>query len=210
MELDGSAGAAPGPKVLHIGHGDHILKTKVVDKAGNESPLVERSIKVDINGPLDTTTVPSGWVTTGDEVAIQVSGTDPSGRGVERIEWKLTNTATGAKRSGDVAGAGPVPLVVSGNGVHLLETRLTDGMGDDSGWRTRYVRIDNVTPTDDTDASTDWIKKTVHNVTVGGTDLHSDIAYVEWNSTAALVAQSGAQPWWQSPARASTRFRRAS
>jgi hypothetical protein len=96
-----------------------------------------------------------------------------------RTEWELTNTLTGAVQTGDVAGAGPVPVTVSGDGEHRLRTRLTDGLGDNSGWRTQYVRIDTVTPVDNTNPVTGWVKQAL-NVTVGGTDVHSDILRVEW------------------------------
>ena len=139
-ELDGVRGTGDTGDTVSIGHGIHDLKTRIVDDVGNATRWVDaHRIKVDITGPVDTTTVPSGWVTDGNEVQVSITGDDSSGVGVNRIEWKLTNTLTNAVQSGDVAGAGPVPVTVSGDGVHKLETRLTDGVGDNSGWRTQYV-----------------------------------------------------------------------
>ena len=175
-ELDGVAGTGVDGSVVHIGtHGTHTLKTRVVDNVGNDSGWVTRIVRVDINGPVDTTTVPAGWVTT-PTVNVSVSGTDSGGSGVTRIEWDLDNGTT----SGDVAGAGPVPVTVSGDGVHTLKTRLTDGLGDVTGWNTYTIRIDTVTPTDTTSVSSGWLPLTNIDVTLQGTDAHSGIGRVEW------------------------------
>ena len=79
---------------------------------------------VDSAAPVDTTTVPAGWVTT-PSVDVSVAGTDAGGSGVAQIEWELVEDA----RSATVAGAGPVNVTVSGEGVHTLRTRITDGDG---------------------------------------------------------------------------------
>ncbi len=140
-ELDGTPGSGANGTVVPIAtHGSHTLKTKTIDNVGNETGWTTRTVLVDINGPTDTTVVPVGWVTTPSTI-VNVTGVDTAGSGVVRVEWELDDTTTG-----DVASAGPVPVTISGDGVHKLETRLTDGLGDTSGWNTQFVRIDTVTP----------------------------------------------------------------
>ena len=193
-QLDGGAvqsGPAGGVDVPITTHGTHTLSTRIIDVAGNASPLVVHTVELDLNGPLDTTTVPDGWMTTGTDVGVYVTGTDPGGSGVALVEWKLTDTVTGATRSGSVPGPGPVAVTVSGNGVHKLETRLTDGLGHDSGWTVRYVKIDTVTPTDTTNLVTGWVKQASLDVTVEGTDAHSGIEHVEWKLDGTFLSAPG-------------------
>ena len=64
--LDGN-----GPTAANVGdtfditaNGTHTLQTSVVDLAGNVSAVTPHIVRVDSAAPVDTTTVPAGWVTT--------------------------------------------------------------------------------------------------------------------------------------------------
>jgi hypothetical protein len=174
-ELDGVPGSGVnGIEVYIATHGTHTLRTRIVDAAGNASDWEEHTVLLDVNGPVNTTVVPPGWVTA-PSVVVDVTGVDTGGSGVVKIEWIVDDTI-----AGQVGGAGPVPVVISGDGVHKLQTRLTDALNEDSGWRTQWVRIDTVAPTDTTTAATGWLPQPSLNVTVGGTDAHSGIQRVEW------------------------------
>jgi len=156
-ELDGDTPAPAGlNQPLKItANGTHTLRTKVVDMVGNESAWTTQIVQVDSAGPVDTTSVPAGWVTT-PSVDVNVAGTDAGGSGVTQIEWQLVEDA----RSATVAGAGPVVVNVSGEGVHTLRTRLTDGDLRTSGWKVQAVRIDTVLPSDNTTVSSAWLNRT--------------------------------------------------
>jgi hypothetical protein len=175
-DVDGNVNSGANGVVLHITQqGTHTVKTRIVDNAGNDSGWTTHIVQVDINAPVDTTSVPSGWVQNA-TVNVNVSATDTNGSGVTRIQWDLDNNAS----SGDVSGAGPVPVVVTGDGVHTLKTRITDAMGDVSGWNTYAIRIDTVNPTDTTSVSSGWLPQTSLAVTIQGTDLHSGVDHIEY------------------------------
>ena len=208
-ELDGVRGTGPNGHVVPIGHGIHELKTRIIDAVGNATGWVTHpQIQVDIAGPVDTTTGPGRLGDRRRRGHGQRHRHRLVGRRRRTTEWKLKNDATGNVQTGS-GGAGPVPVLVSGDGVHELKTRLTDGVGDNSGWRTQYVRIDTVTPTDTTNPVTGWVKQAL-NVTVTGNDVHSDIARVEWKLNGTPATSSAARGWSRSAPAASTRSRRAS
>jgi hypothetical protein len=176
-ELDGF-GEVPvdaGTKINITGNGTHALRTKAVDKAGNQSAWTNHTVKVDSSGPLDTTNVPLGWVTT-PSLDVEITGTDTGGSGIALIEWELPDDG----RSGSVPGPGPVTVNVSGEGEHRLRTELTDGLNFKSGVRTRMVRIDSVPPTDHTNVTSAWLPRNTYDVTVHGTDATSGVAAVEY------------------------------
>ena len=186
-DVDGVINTGALGVVLHITQqGTHTVKTRIVDNAGNDSGWTTKIVQVDINGPTDITSVPSGWVRTG-TVNVNVSGTDLNGSGITRIQWDLDNAAS----SGDVAGAGPVPVAVTGDGVHTLKTRITDAMGDVSGWNTYAIKIDTVNPTDTTSVSSGWQPQTSMQVTVQGTDAHSGIDYIEYKLDGVIGTSNG-------------------
>jgi hypothetical protein len=193
----GSVQADPDDDITVGANGAHTLTTVVVDNAGNESAPKDQDFYVDSAGPDDLTTVPTGWVTVASSTLVTVEGADTSGSGIARTEWELTDMTTGVTVPGDVAGPGPVLVGVSGNGVHRLRTRLTDGKGhystgSASSWLTQYVRIDTVKPTDTTNEVSGWVKQSTLDVTVGGSDAHSGVAQVEWRLNGVLGTAAGA------------------
>ena len=125
-ELDAqpSAPAPPAPR-SRSATASTTLKTRVIDDVGNATAWTTHPVQVDIAGPVDTTVVPTGWVTTADEV----TSTSPAPtRRLRRQAHRVgARTATTHRRR---PRPGPVPVTVSGDGVHNLEMRLTDGQAD--------------------------------------------------------------------------------
>ena len=152
--------------VLHItANGTHTLKTYVLDNAGNQSSLKTQTFSVDSAGPADTTTVPAGWVTTA-STAVTISAADTGGSGVAQIEWQIPEDA----RSGTQMSGTSIPLTITGEGVHTLRVRLTDGQSHVTGWTDHVIRIDSTLPVDNTSVSSSWQPMASLNVTVHGTD----------------------------------------
>jgi hypothetical protein len=159
----------PIGQVLDFGiDGQWVLKTQAVDAAGTGSGMQPRPIKIDTAPPANTTAVSAAWSNT--SVPITVTGTDVGGSGVASVEWKLDGSAVQSTAS----------LVVSGDGTHSLETRITDVAGNTSGWRLDQVKIDSSAPSDSTAVSGAWIMGNSAPVTITGTDDRSGIGTVQW------------------------------
>ncbi len=168
-------GSGPEGTTVRIGtHGKHIFKTRVVDTVGNVSVWVARDVWVDIQGPVDSTVVPTTWFTTPSTV-IDITADDTNGSGIKKIEWRLDTNTTG-----QALGVTTVPVTVSGDGVHKLEVRITDNQDRVLDWQSHDVKIDTVNPLDTTNVATGWLPYSSLNVTVRGTDAHSQIQRVEW------------------------------
>ena len=173
-KLDGASAPSTGPNhsAVSIPEGTHTLATRIVDTAGNPSGWTTHTIQVDLTGPQDNTTVPSGWSTTS-PVVVTVKGTDSGGAGIQTVQWDVDN--------GAITGSGPnnSTVTIAADGVHTLKTRVTDGSGTWSGWKTQTVRIDTLVPTDTTYATPGWQTGPLA-VTVTGTDATAGIEHVEY------------------------------
>jgi hypothetical protein len=185
-KLDGGAlGTGPGGSSVPIPDGTHTLQTRVLDVAGNASAWTSSTVMVDTTAPQDMTSVPATWQTTAFVDAV-VTGTDPNGSGIHHVDWELdgvAGTATGTSRT----------VRVSGDGDHVLKTRVADAGGRDSGWTTRHVKIDTVIPTDATAPAAGWQTLPV-DVAVTGTDAHSGVERVEWQLDGGASQNSTANP----------------
>ena len=116
-------------------HGEHTLRTRVVDEAGNSTPWTDRHVKVAIVGPADTTVIPAGWITDPATV-VNVTAQDNGGNGIQRIEWELDDTT-----SGSALGVTSTPVNITGDGVHKLEVRIIDNLDRVNDWHT-HLRQD--------------------------------------------------------------------
>jgi hypothetical protein len=122
-----------GPAVVDT-DGAHTLETRAIDLAGNDSGWRSDTVRVDVTDPANTTpAAPGGWRST--PYSVTVSGDDGAGSGVATIDVKVDGAT--------VAGPG---VTVTGDGVHTIESRITDTVGHTSGWRTDTVKIDSVAP----------------------------------------------------------------
>jgi hypothetical protein len=179
-KLDGgTVNTGPNHSSISIPEGTHTLSTQIVDLAGNASGWTDHTLQVDLTGPQDTTTVTAGWSTTSPQV-ITVKGTDTGGAGIQTVQWDVDN--------GTIAGSGPnnSTVTIAADGDHVLKTRVTDGSGTWSSWKTQHVQIDTVLPTDTTSATPGWQTAPL-NVTVTGTDASSGIQHVEYQLDSAAT-----------------------
>ena len=156
------------------GTGDHVLETRARDVAGNVSVTRSEPVRIDQVVPTNTTAPPPASPV-GNPYQVAVTGTDAHA-GVTGVEWQVDG---GPTESGTVA-------TVSGHGPHTLRTRVIDGAGNASGWRTDNITIDatlgdNQPPIDTTTAgsATVWRNAPI-DVTVQAEDAGSGVAYVEW------------------------------
>lgn len=178
-----------GTSIEVTGNGIHALRVYVIDQAGNQSGYTDYVVQVDATGPVDNTTVPSGWVTTGSSVDVHITGTDTAGSGVTQIDWELDGGGVQT-----VMGAGPVDITVSGEGTHILRTRFEDGDGHSSGWKVQSIRIDTVLPSDDTTVTSSWLSRTSLDVNVTASDAApaSGVARIEYRLDGVAGTVNGA------------------
>jgi hypothetical protein len=132
--LDGGDVHDGGPAIVDT-DGTHTLETRALDLAGNPSAWRSDTVKLDATAPLNVTPEPPAvWRAT--PYTVTVGGDDGAGSGVDTIEVKIDGVVV----------AGP-DVTVTGDGVHTIESRITDLVGHASDWRTDTVRIDSVAPT---------------------------------------------------------------
>jgi Bacterial Ig-like domain len=143
---------APGDPATITGGGQHTLKTRVVDAAGNASAWRTDTITVnallgDNVMPVDTTTGGSSlWRKTA--VTVTVQATD-AGSGVDLIEYRIPGFI-----SGETATTATFQVTQEGN--NLLETRVTDKAGNRTTWRQQRVKLDLTDPADTIDIPEGW------------------------------------------------------
>jgi hypothetical protein len=150
---------ADGDTVTVGGDGVYTIQTRARDRAGQLSGWTTRTLKVDRVLPVNTTSAPgTGWLA--DPLSLDLTGTDVSGSGIDKMQWRLDG--------GAVTDGGPA--VVDTDGTHTLETRAVDQAGNQSVWRTDTVKLDLTAPEITTpEAPAGWIN-TPYDVTVAGDD----------------------------------------
>lgn len=166
-----------GSQANVVGTGDHTLETRGIDVAGNASVPRLDNVRIDRTAPVNTTAPAPAGAILGTSYSVPVTGTDtPSG--VARVEWRVDGGAIQSGPSGSQA-------TVTGHGDHVLETRVIDGAGNDSTWRSEDVEIDAVTgdvtpPTDTTTTAPTVWRPTAIPVTVAATDAGSGVKELQW------------------------------
>jgi len=190
-QLDGGLvqTGASGSVVPINGDGVHTLRTRAVDNATNESAWRDHTIRIDTLVPNDTTAAPSGWQTM--PLVVSLTGTDAHS-GVVGGSWRLDG--------GAITNVGaPGAATISSDGVHTLETRITDGVGNTTGWKPHTVRIDTTAPTNLTPVNSGNWTTADYNVSLSGADGGSGLADMQYridggpwvSGTQATVAGSG-------------------
>lgn len=115
--------------------GTHVLETRALDEAGNDSGWRSDTVKIDATAPVNSTPAsPSGW-RNGAYSAV-IAGNDGAGSGIDRIE----RTIDGGAVSNDPN------VTITGDGVHTLRSRIVDEVGHASVWREDVIRIDSAAP----------------------------------------------------------------
>jgi hypothetical protein len=186
-ELDGSpTQSGPEGTVVGInGDGVHTLRTRAIDVAGNTSLWRTHTIRVDTVNPTDVTAAPSGWQTA--PLAVTVDGADADS-GIRDVTWRYQGGASTTVPA-------PATVNVSADGVHVLETLVTDNAGRSSGWKSHTIRIDKTGPDNQTPlAPTAW-QAANYAVPVSGADSLSGVREVQWrvDGGAITTGASGLQ-----------------
>jgi hypothetical protein len=178
-QLDGTAlqTVADGGTVSVAADGIHSLKHRAVDAVGNRSAWVTDTVRLDATNPVNTSVASAAWRDPDQHVI--VSGTDATS-GVASVQYQLDGGAISSASSG-------ADVLVTGDGLHSVRTRVLDVAGNQSAWRTDTVRIDTVTPVDLTAPPAGWQTAAVP-VAVQGYDEHSGVASVEWSLDGAPAA----------------------
>ncbi len=182
-ELDGGpTQSGPGGTVVGINSdGVHTLRTRAVDVAGNISLWRTHTIRVDTVDPTDVTAAPSGWQTA--PLAVTVNGADAHS-GIRDVTWRYQGGASTTVPA-------PATVNVSADGVHVLETQVTDVAGRSSGWKSHTIRIDKSAPDNQTPlAPTSW-QAGSYAVVLSGADSVSGVREVQWRVDGGAVT-SGA------------------
>jgi hypothetical protein len=173
--------------------GNHTIRHRVNDVAGQASGWVLSQVKVDSVNPVNTSAnAPATWQTSSG-ISLALAGTDALS-GVDHVEWRVDG---GATQTGS-------PAVVNTDGVQLLETRVLDKAGNSSGWRQETVKIDRTAPTNVTAVPASGWLNTNFTTVVAGTDATSGVAGVEWKvdtggastTTNASISATGAHTLW--------------
>jgi hypothetical protein len=189
-QVDGGASqyVVSGGSVTLPSDGDHTIRHRALDVAGQASGWTLSSLKVDTVNPVNTSAVaPTAWQTASG-VSLALSGTDALS-GVDHVEWRIDG---GATHTGS-------PAVVDADGVQLLETQVVDKAGNVSGWRGETVKVDRTKPSNTTAVPASGWQNTSFTTVVTGSDATSGVAGVEWKldggasqtTTAVSIAASG-------------------
>ncbi len=154
------------------GDGVHRLEVRITDDWDRVLDWQSHDIKIDTVNPTDTTDVATGWLPYS-SLNVTVRGTDAHSK-IERVEWRIdggnVDSATGSSYD----------VVVGGQGVHTIETRVVDNAGLASGWTSHTIKLDSTLPTNTTPAVPAGWRNTPYSVVLNGTDALSGVASVGW------------------------------
>ncbi|MEK8109318.1 Ig-like domain repeat protein [Micromonospora sp. M12] len=139
-QLDGAttwtAYTAP---VTVSGDGEHELRFRSTDKAGNAEATKTVSVKIDATAPVTSATFApannAGWHN--GTIPVVLTSTD-AGSGVKTVEWSL---------DGGTWTPYSTPVEVTGDGQHELLYRSTDKAGNAETLKSAVLRIDGTKPT---------------------------------------------------------------
>jgi hypothetical protein len=185
--VDGGAihSGPSGTQATVTGHGEHVLETRVLDEAGNDSTWRSEDVEIDaVTGdatpPTDTTTTaPSTWRPTA--IAVTVAATD-AGSGVKELQWRIDGQPIKSSLVDDPS------FEIDTEGEHLLETRAIDVANNTSAWREQTFKVDLSVPSDTTAIPAGW--QSTNTFTLSGTDAQSGIANLQYRIDGA-PAQTG-------------------
>ncbi|MEV6601115.1 copper-binding protein [Actinoplanes sp. NPDC051346] len=184
------AGFTPYTRPLEIeAIGDHVVRYRATDRAGNVSETGSVSFRV-VERPPQDTTPPT--------VSAQISGSrDPSGNYLGTATVTITATDAGSgvsgveyKLHGGAFVAYTTPLVIDAVGTHMVHFRATDAAGNTSaeqmvGFTIVTPPVDDTTPpqtsasvTGERDTSGAYLGRAT--VTIAATDTGSGVATVQY------------------------------
>jgi hypothetical protein len=184
-QLDGglAQSGANGTSVPIAADGTHTLTTWAEDNAGNLSVPRDHTVRVDTVTPTDTTAAPGGWQTA--PLPVAITGADGHS-GIFQVIYALDGGAPVTTTSGTI-------VTVSGDGDHVLTTKVRDAAGNESGWKTTNIRIDTTAPDNQTDTASGSWRAADYAVLVRGADSGSGLNDVQWRVNGGAIT-SGASP----------------
>jgi hypothetical protein len=164
------------------GEGVHTIGLRVLDNAGNISPLISQTVIIDLTPPTANIGVApaanaNGWIKTS-PATVTLSGSD-SGSGVGQLLYTLDG---GAQTS--FAGSSTM-ISISGDGQHTVTLQAVDNAGNRSQTISQTVNIDttapaahiSVTPQPNTNG---WINQAV-SIKLSGSDSASGVAQMQYS-----------------------------
>ncbi|HET8756535.1 MAG TPA: Ig-like domain repeat protein [Solirubrobacteraceae bacterium] len=184
-QLDGglAQSGASGTSVPIVADGTHTLTTWAEDNAGNLSVPIDHTVRIDTVTPTDTTAAPGGWQTA--PLPVAITGADGHS-GVLQVTYSLDGGAPVTTSAGTV-------VTVSGDGDHVLTTKVRDNAGNETGWKTTNIRIDTTAPDNQTDTAGSGWRAADYSVMVRGADSGSGLNDVQWRVNGGAIT-SGASP----------------
>ncbi|WBB79182.1 ThuA domain-containing protein [Micromonospora sp. WMMD882] len=121
------------------GDGEHELRFRSTDEAGNVEETKSVPVRIDATAPVSTATFApandEGWHA--GTVPVVLTATD-AGSGVKALQWSLDG--------GDWT-AYTEPVAVTGDGSHELLYRATDKVGNEETLKSAIIKIDGTKPT---------------------------------------------------------------
>ncbi|MDZ4169070.1 MAG: NHL repeat-containing protein, partial [Coriobacteriia bacterium] len=165
--VDGSPEQTYTAPVEVTAEGTTTIEYYAVDAAGNIETAQEAIVLLDSTPPSSTDDAPTSWVAS--DTTVNVVSTDTLS-GVERIEYSLDGSPVATT-------AGPIAIL--GGGVHTLQYRAIDVVGNIESTRTATVRIDATAPVTTSNALITTYSSTA-TVSLTATDTQSGVALTKW------------------------------
>ncbi|NJC16218.1 PKD repeat protein/glucose/arabinose dehydrogenase/type 1 glutamine amidotransferase [Micromonospora profundi] len=139
-QLDGATAWTPYTEPVTVsGDGEHELRFRSTDQAGNVESTKTVAVKIDATAPVTSATFApandEGWHN--GTIPVVLTSTD-AGSGVKSVEWSLDGGAWTPYSE---------PIEVTGDGQHELLFRSTDKAGNAETLKSAVLRIDGTKPT---------------------------------------------------------------
>jgi hypothetical protein len=186
-QLDGGSihSVANNTDVSIVGDGEHTLRTRAFDVAGNATGWQDHTVRVDTVDPVDETAAPGGWQTGAYGVA--VAGSDVHS-GIASVTYSVDGGAP------TTTAVSPTTVNISSEGEHTLTTYVTDNAGNQSTPKTFTIRIDTTSPTNQTPTADPGWRGADYAVMVSGADSGSGVRWLEWRVDAGPITRGGPAP----------------
>jgi hypothetical protein len=161
--------------------GQHIVDTRVWDKAGNHTDWKTQTLSIDKTRPTDASTIASGWV---NSRTITFAGADATS-GMDRITYDVSGPSpTTGTITGTTGG-----ITLASDGVYTISYSIYDVAGQRLNRSVTY-KADTVNPVNTSAAApTAWQTPSL-SLALTGTDAASGIDHGEWRVNGGS-AQSG-------------------
>jgi hypothetical protein len=130
--------ASPPLELNGLGDGEHTLRVKAVDGAGNIGDAKSVKVKVDQTPPeMTSLVVPTDWVV-GETIEVTCVATD-SGSGLDHYMYKLDDGT-------EQQGSSPLTIDVTTDGIHTISVRGVDVVGNIGEPMNKDIKVDQSMP----------------------------------------------------------------